>query len=60
MVKSKCPADKTTQRQVTKEWLSEMERKDKGFKIRMFGALRRSGVDGWGFKNAAGKSQDEE
>lgn len=60
VVKSKCPADKTTQRQVTKEWLSEMERKDKGFKIRMFGALRRSGIDGWGFKNAAGKSEDEE
>ncbi|MBQ8411148.1 MAG: tRNA 2-thiocytidine biosynthesis protein TtcA [Ruminiclostridium sp.] len=50
VVKSKCPADHTTVRQETKDWLMEMERKDKGFKIRIFGALRRSGVNGWGFK----------
>lgn len=49
IVKSKCPADKHTARQDTKEWLAEMERKDKGFKVRLFGALRRSGIDGWGF-----------
>lgn len=49
IVKSKCPADKHTVRQETKEWLAEMERKDKGFKVRIFGALRRSGIDGWGF-----------
>lgn len=49
IVKSKCPADKTTVRQETKEWLAEMEHKDNGFKQRMFGALRRSGVNGWGF-----------
>ncbi len=52
-VKSRCPADKTTVRQKTKEWLAEMERSDKGFKIRIFGALRRSGVNGWG---GAGKT----
>ena len=50
IVKSKCPADKTTVRQETKEWLAEMERKDRGFKQRLFGALRRSGLNGWGFK----------
>ena len=47
VVKSKCPADKTTVRQETKEFLAEMERKDKGFKQRIFGALRKSGVNGW-------------
>lgn len=51
-VKSKCPADKTTVREQTKQWLAEMERKDKGFKLRLFGALRRSGVNGWGFSDA--------
>ncbi len=49
IVKSKCPADGTTTRQETKEWLAEMERKDKGFTYRLFGALRRSGIDGWGY-----------
>lgn len=48
-VKSKCPADRTTVREQTKQWLAEMERADKGFKLRLFGALRRSGVNGWGF-----------
>ena len=50
IVKSVCPADKTTTRQQTKEFLADMERKDKGFKLRMFTALRKSGVDGWGYK----------
>lgn len=50
VVKSVCPADKTTTRQQTKEFLADMERKDKGFKLRMFTALRKNGVDGWGYK----------
>lgn len=49
-VKSKCPADKTTVREQTKRWLAEMERADRGFKLRLFGALRRSGVNGWGIR----------
>ena len=49
VVKSVCPADKNTVRQETKEWLAQMERGDRGFKQRLFGALRRSGVNGWGF-----------
>ena len=49
IVKSVCPADKTTSRQKTKEFLRDMEHKDKGFKLRMFTALRKSGVDGWGY-----------
>ena len=58
VVKSKCPADHTTVRQETKDWLMEMERKDKGFKIRIFGALRRSGVNGWGFREET-KTEEE-
>ena len=49
VVKSKCPVDGKTNRQTTKEWLREMDKKDNGFTYRMFGALRRSGVDGWGY-----------
>ena len=51
IVKSKCPADKHTTRQVTKEFLAELERKDHGVKQRIFGAMRRSGIDRWGYKN---------
>ena len=47
IVKSVCPADGHTNRQRTKEFLEEMERKDKGFKDRIFGAMRRGNVDGW-------------
>lgn len=50
VVKSACPVDKTTTRQQTKDFLSEMEHKDKGFKLRIFSALRKSGVDGWGYR----------
>lgn len=47
VVKSVCPADGVTMRQTTKEFLSEREKTDKGFTYRLFGALRRSGVNGW-------------
>lgn len=60
VVKTKCPVDKTTTRQTTKEWLAEMEHKDKGFKLRMFGALRRSGVNGWGFTDGAKRDISDE
>ena len=49
VVKSVCPADGVTSRQDMKEFLREKERTDRGFTYRMFGALRRSGVDGWGY-----------
>jgi len=47
IIKSPCPADKATERQRMKEFLEEKEKEDDGFKQRIFGALRRSGVDGW-------------
>ena len=48
VVKSKCPADGHTNRQKTKEFLANMERNDHGFTYRLFGAMRRANVDGWG------------
>ena len=49
VVKSVCPADKTTVRQQTKEFLADMEHRDSGVKQRIFSALRKSGIDGWGY-----------
>lgn len=48
IVKSKCPADGHTSRERAKDFLAERERDDKGFTDRIFGAMRRSGVSGWG------------
>ena len=50
IVKSKCPADKTTRRQWTKELLRSLERDNKGTKERIFGAMRKAGIDRWGYK----------
>lgn len=50
IVKSRCPADGHTKREEYKEWLREKNRLDSGFSDRIFGALRRSGVDDWGFR----------
>ncbi len=52
IVKSKCPVDGCTSRQSTKEFLREMEKKSDGFTYRLFGAMRRAGVDGWGYRGA--------
>lgn len=50
VAKSGCPADGSTARQRIKSELAEREKADRGFSERLFGALRRSGLDGWGFK----------
>lgn len=47
VVKSCCPVDGETQRQKTKEFLKQMERENGGVTKCVFGALQRSGVDGW-------------
>lgn len=47
-MKSACPADGHTNRQSMKDFIAERERLDHGFKDRIFGALQRSGIDGWG------------
>lgn len=50
VVKSVCPADGHTNRQKTKEFIAGMERQEHGFKDRIFGAMQRAGIDGWGIK----------
>ena len=42
-----CPADGNTKREEAKRTLAEMEKKDRGVKQRLFGALERAGVDGY-------------
>lgn len=49
IVQSKCPMDKHTKRQEIKDWLRSMEKQDKGFTIRLFGAMHRFDLNGWGF-----------
>lgn len=48
IVRSKCPMDKHTARQDAKELLNELEHQDRGTKQRIFGAMRRAGIDRWG------------
>ena len=48
IVKSKCPADGHTNRESTKQFISEMDKTNKGFSDRIFGAMRRANIDGWG------------
>jgi len=47
VIKSPCPVDKLTERQRVKEFLDQKEKEDNGFKQRIFGALRRSKLNGW-------------
>lgn len=49
IIKSKCPADGNTSREKTKEFLREREKSDPGFTFRLFGAMRRANLDGWGY-----------
>lgn len=46
-VKSACPADKHTAREDMKRFIAEKQKTDRHFKARVFGALERSGIDGW-------------
>lgn len=48
VVKSKCPADGHTNRQRTKEFLVEADKTYEGIKDRIFGAMQRFDLDGWG------------
>lgn len=50
VVKSKCPVDGHTKREEMKNFLAEREKLDHGFTDRIFGAMRRAGIDGWGIK----------
>ena len=50
VVKSRCPVDGHTKREEIKNFLAERERADHGFTDRVFGAMRRAGIDGWSIK----------
>ena len=47
VVKSSCPADGNTQREEMKKLLAELDRKHKGLRYRIFGALQRGEIDGF-------------
>lgn len=50
VTKSQCPADKKTSREEVKQWLKEREKTDRGFRQRLFTALRKNGTDGWNYR----------
>ncbi len=60
IVKSACPADGYTSRQKTKEFLRERERGDHGFTYRLFGAMRRAGIDGWGYPDRPDRKEQND
>lgn len=41
VVKTRCPADKKTNRKWTKDWLAQLEREHRGINKRIYGAMRR-------------------
>ncbi len=47
VVKSACPADSNTKRTELAQLAKTLEKSYPGFKKRVFGAIRRSGIDGW-------------
>ena len=52
VVKNVCTIDGHTQRQATKVFLENLEKEKPGVRKRMFGALVRGDIDGWGDKKA--------
>ncbi len=60
VVKSVCPADGNTSREKTKAFLAQREREDHGFTFRLFGAMRRAGIDGWGYPDKEAKKEEKE
>ncbi len=48
IVKSLCPADGHTNREATKNFIAKMDKENNGFSDRIFGAMRRANIDGWG------------
>ena len=47
VIKSPCPADGNTQREEIKKLISELDRKHKGLRYRIFGAIQRGEIDGF-------------
>ncbi|MDF2686028.1 MAG: putative ATPase of the PP-loop superfamily implicated in cell cycle control [Clostridia bacterium] len=51
VVQNPCKANGHTERQKMKDMLKGLETDYKGVKLRIFGALQRSGIDGWDLEN---------
>lgn len=51
IVKSKCPADKTTFRQKSKELIETLEKDYPMLRQKIIGAMQADNISGWGFKN---------
>ena len=49
-VKNSCPIDGSTERQWTKDYLYSLEKEHPGIRKRIFGAIIRGNIDGWGIK----------
>ena len=47
VLKSPCPADGATKREEMKQFLRKLDRENRGLKHRIFGALCKSGIDGY-------------
>ncbi len=60
VIESPCPADKNTERESMKQLLLSLERNNKGLRHRIFGALQRSGIDGYKEAKLAIYSDSEE
>lgn len=50
IVKNPCPADGTTKRQEVKDLIHTIDKTNRGVKERVFGAMVRGDIDGWGIK----------
>lgn len=48
IIRSRCPVDGHTSRESMKNFIRAQEKENAGFKTRVFGAMRRANVDGWG------------
>ncbi|MDY2609268.1 MAG: ATP-binding protein [Eubacteriales bacterium] len=53
VIDSRCPADKHTQREEIKQLLARLEKENKGLKHRIFGAMQRADIDGYGMEKTA-------
>ncbi len=47
VLESQCPANGKTERENMKQFLRQLDRENKGLKHRIFGALQKSGIDGY-------------
>ncbi len=59
IVESRCPADGNTAREEMKSFLNRLDKENDGLKFRIFGAMRRAGIDGWSFSPDVHRTPDE-